>query len=59
MSRIRKVFVTLSLVLAITAVQVPASAGPVEDTICYVTTEATKYGWGLLSDEPPDTGVCC
>ena len=58
MKRIRKVLVALSVVMAVSAVHVPASAGPVEDTVCFVTTEASKWGWNVLTNEPVINPVC-
>ena len=59
MSRIRKILVALSVIMAVNVVHVPAaSAGPVEDSVCYVTTEVSKWGWHLLGEEPPVRPVC-
>lgn len=46
MTRIRKALVALSVVLAATAIQVPASADPGPGP-CTVQEELAKYGWNL------------
>ena len=45
MSRIRKIILTMSVVLAVTAVQVPASADPAAEATCALQELLSKYGW--------------
>ena len=45
MTPLRKAVIGLSLVLSLTAIQVPASADPVEDGACMLEREMKKYGW--------------
>lgn len=45
MTRIRKALIALSVVMAATAIQVPASAEPVGP--CTVQETLAKYGWNV------------
>lgn len=47
MSRIRKIVLTFSVVLAVTVVQVPASADPTTDVTCTLEETLAKYGWNV------------
>lgn len=45
MKRFHKVLVALSVVAAVSAISVPASAVPSDDQQC-IELDLTKYGWG-------------
>ena len=48
MKRFRKVLVALSVVAAVSAVSVPASANPTEEPQC-IELDLEKYGWGTTN----------